>query len=399
MSVLLLRNALLEDGRNVDVLCRDATVREVGPDLAVPPEADIADLGGRLLLPAAAEPHAHLDKAFLAERIANPRGDLLGAIEAMEGNRHLLNVADTAERAERAVQLMVANGVTAIRTHADLTVANGMHSVEALTLLRGRVSGSCDLQIVALVGWPVTGEPGRAARALLEEAIDAGVDVVGGCPHLDERPEEANETLLQMAADAGLPVDLHSDETLDVGVLAVEDLADRVLASGFPHAVTASHCVSLGMQPEDVQRRVAVKLAEAGIGVVALPQTNLYLQGRDHQSAMPRGLTAVRALRAAGVDVAAGADNLQDPFNPLGRADPLETAGLMTVTAHLSPADAYAACSTVARRVMRLPAAGVVAGERADLVAVPASCIREAIAFGPAGRIVVHAGRVVALPN
>ena len=103
--------------------------------------------------------------------------------------------------------------------------------------------------------------------------------------------------------------------------------------------MTASHCVSLGMQPPARQHEVAEAVAAAGIAVVALPATNLYLQGRDHPQAMPRGLTAVRALRDAGVVVAAGADNLQDPFNPLGRACPFETAALMVLTAHLTPAE------------------------------------------------------------
>jgi cytosine deaminase len=398
MTALLLRDATLPDGTSADVLCRDGKVVEVGPHLVAPPDADIAQLGGRLLLPAAAEPHAHLDKAFLAERIENRTGDLLGAITAMERNRKLLNVADTAERAERAVRLMVANGATAIRTHADLTEAHGLHSIEALSLVRERVSDVCDLQIVALAGWPITGPDGAGNRALLRDALAAGVDLVGGCPHLDPEPAGANEVLLELAAAAGRPVDLHTDETLDPQVLALEDLAERVVASGFPHPVTASHCVSLGMQPDEVQHRVAAKVAAAGIGVVALPHTNLYLQGRDHQQAMPRGLTAVRALRAAGVTVAAGADNLQDPFNPLGRADPFETAGLMVLAAHLSPVEAYTACSGDARRVMHLPPAGPSVGQRADLVAVPSATVREAIAFGPGGRIVIRRGRVVAAP-
>ena len=123
--------------------------------------------------------------------------------------------------------------------------------------------------------------------------------------------------------------------------------------------MTASHCVSLGMKPPDRQRAIAEAVAAAGIAVVALPATNLFLQGRDHQQAMPRGLTAVRGAAAAGVVVAAGADNLQDPFNPLGRGCPFETAGLMVWTAHLTPADAWAA----SRRRRRGPS-GAPAGHR-----------------------------------
>ena len=332
-----------------------------------------------IALPAFAEPHAHLDKAFLAEVVDNPTGDLLGAIRAMEANRHLVTLADTIERAERAARLLLANGTTAIRTHADMTMENGLKSVEALITVRDRLRGEVDIQVAVLCGWPSTGVRGADHRALLREAIAMGVDLVGGCPHLEDDAHEANENFLAIAAEAGLPVDLHTDETLDPTMLALDDLARRVVASGFPHRVTASHCCSLGMQPVDVQRAVAERVAEAGIGVVVLPHTNLYLQGRDHQAAMPRGLTAVKALREAGVVVAAGADNLQDPFNPVGRGDPLETASLMMMAAHLLPGEALAGVSTDARTVMGLAPSD-------DLVHVRAATVREAIAFGPPAR-------------
>jgi cytosine/creatinine deaminase len=396
MARLVLRNATTVEAGRCDIVCEDGRVTAVSHDIAPDPTADEIDLDGRLVLGAMAEPHAHLDKAFLAERIENPTGDLIGAIDAMEANRHLLTVDDIAERAERAAEVFLANGVTAIRTHADITVAHGLRSIEALLPLRDALRGRLDVQVVGLCGWPVTGVEGRPHRELLERAIEMGVDVVGGCPHLDLRPLEANALLLEMALAAGLPIDLHTDETLDPAALALEDLAERVLSSGFPHAVSASHCVSLSVQSTEVQRRVATKVAEAGISVITLPHTNLFLQGRSHPVATPRGIAPIAELLAAGVNVAAGADNLQDPFNPVGRADALETAALLIMTSHLMPMDAYAACSSAARRAMTLPAAGPVVGMRADLVAVRAATVREAIAWGADDRVVIHDGRLAA---
>jgi cytosine/creatinine deaminase len=340
---------------------------------------------GYLLLPAFAEPHAHLDKAFLAERVPNATGDLMGAILAMEAARPSITLEDTIERAERAARLMHANGVTAIRTHADTTVGCGLCSVEALIEVRERLRGEVQIQVCALTGWPAVGPKGADARALLREAIAMGIDVVGGVPHLEEDPHAGNDLFLTIAAEAGLPVDLHTDECLDENIVALEDLARRVPASGFPHPVTASHCVSLGLQPEPRQRAIAELVAAAGISVIALPHTNLFLQGRERQSCMPRALTAVKALQDAGVNVAAGADNLQDPFNPVGRADPLETAALMVMTAHLLPDAALASVTGNARRTMGLPPDG-------DRVAVRASSVREAIAMAPPGRVLVRAG-------
>ena len=349
-----------------------------------PAAQELAD-DGYLLLPAFAEPHAHLDKAFLAERVENRTGDLLGAILAMEAARDTITVADTIERAERAARLMALNGCTAIRTHVDLCLAARLTSVEALLEVRSRLRELVEIQVAVLAACPVIGVAGADQRALVREAVAMGVDVIGGCPHLEEDPAESNDTLLALAAEAGLPVDLHTDETLNPKMLALEDLAERVLATGFPHPVAASHCVSLSLQTEQRQREVAEKVAAAGISVIALPHTNLFLQGRDNQVAMPRAVTAVRALRSAGVTIAAGADNLQDPFNPVGRADPLETAGLMIIAAHVLPDDALHMVTDAARSVMGLP-------PTADQVAVRADSVREAIAFGPADRVVVQCG-------
>ncbi|MFZ8999356.1 MAG: amidohydrolase family protein, partial [Ilumatobacteraceae bacterium] len=152
----------------------------------------------------------------------------------------------------------------------------------------------------------------------------------------------------------------------------------------------------LGVQPVDVQEAVAAEVAAAGISIVPLPQTNLFLQGRDHPVSTPRGLTAIPALRAAGVLVAAGADNVQDPFNLVGRSDPLETAALLVMAGHVLPDDAYDMVSNAVRVAMRLAPVRFESGDPADFVAIDAPSVRGAIADAPADRVVFHRGRVVA---
>lgn len=376
--------------RIVDVRISDGFITAVG-DLTPDAEDTIESLAGHLLLPAAVEPHAHLDKAFLSERITNETGDLMGAITAMQEGRHLLAVDETIERAERAARLMAANGYHAVRSHADTTVDHGLRSVEALCEVKRRVADVIEVEVVALCGWPMTGAGGADQRALLRDAMQAGADLVGGVPHLEDGTgREATEILLQVATDFGVGVDLHTDETLDPTALGLVDLAELKIA-GFEHAVTASHCVSLGMQTASEQRRIAELVAEAGIAVIALPHTNLFLQGRGH-TPMPRGLTAVAALRSAGVTVAAGADNLQDPFNPMGRACPFETAGLMVMAGHLLPGEAWSAVSSDSAVATGRRGGEVASGSPAHLVAVRADTVREAIAFGPPDRIVWRHG-------
>ena len=132
------------------------------------------------------------------------------------------------------------------------------------------------------------------------------------------------------------------------------------------------------------------------MAVVTLPQTNLFLQAHGHVTGMPRGLTALRPLLDAGVTLAAGADNVQDPFNPMGRADPLETAALLVMAGHLLPAEAYAAVSAGARAAMGLEPVSIAAGSPAELLAVRAATLREAIATAHPDRLVYHRGRLVA---
>jgi cytosine deaminase len=252
-----------------------------------------------------------------------------------------------------------------------------------------------DLQIVALCTRPVTGRAGANNRATLVDALAAGADLVGGAPAIDPDPFVAVDTLADLAADAGVGLDLHIDETIDPTTFTMARLIE-VVRGGFPHAVTASHAVSLGVQPVDRQREVARALAELGVSVVALPQTNLFLQGRGQGAAAPRGLTAVRQLLDAGVPVAAGGDNLQDPFNPMGRADPLETASLLVIAAHLLPAEALRAVNETGRTVLGLPQVSVNVGCPADLVALRAGSDNGAVASASPERLVFRGGRVVA---
>lgn len=416
----ILADALLPGGRRADVTVVDgvvAAVDEAGtaggreplptteldspgagePATGVPAEPlPRHDLGGMLLLGGLAEPHAHLDKALSAETVVNATGDLIGAITAWHEHRGGISAENTMARALRAVEIAVEHGVTAIRSHVDVGADIGARGVEAVGEVRRLCRRLVDLQLVALVGVPLTGPEGAGNRRALAAALAAGADLVGGAPALDPRPAEYVSVCLDAAAEAGRPVDLHIDETLDPDARALVDLARGVLDRGFPHPVTASHCVSLGMMPETDQREIAALAAEAGVGVVTLPQTNLFLQSRGLRTAPPRGLTAIGALAEAGVRVAGGGDNLQDPFNLMGRGDPFETASLLVTAGHLMPDDALRRVAAVARDVMGLPVAEVRLGAVADLMAVDAASEREAVAAAPSTRMTFKAGRLVA---
>jgi cytosine/creatinine deaminase len=391
---MLLRGARLADGSSVDVRVIGTTIREVAAAGRLPPKPDeeCLDLSRYVLLAAPAEPHAHLDKALAADVVGNASGDLLGAVAAWHEYRRTLSGDDILRRARAAALLALGRGATAIRTHVDVGEGIELRGALALLQLKDEVRDLIDLQVVAL-SYPLSGAAGSQNRTLLKEALAAGVDIVGGAPHIDPKPREHMEICLDTACMFQRPVDLHMDEhlreTCDLAGLA------QLVSAGFPHPVTASHCVSLGRRPLDVQASIAAAVAAAGISVVTLPATNLYLQGRDQPVSMPRGLTPIHVLLEAGVNVAGGGDNVQDPFNALGCGDPLHTGQLLVFAGQLSLEEAYRLVSSNARMAMGLPQLDVVPGSPADLVAVAGSSLREVMATVTEDRIVMRHGRVI----
>ena len=394
----VLRDGRLVDGRRVDIEITDGLISGVYDTRTAPGDVPVDDLGGWLVLPALAEPHAHLDNALIAEMVPNLRGDLQGAFEAGDAAAAAGKITHDGivARAVQAIELLLVHGVTAVRSHVAVGGNFGVDRVVALQEAKSHFEGLIDIQLVALTISPMTGTEGASNRAALEAAVEAGVDLIGGCPHLDPDGPGLIENAIDVATEAGLGIDLHVDETLDPAVLTLRDLARQVQDRGFEHPVAASHCVSLGMQTPEVQAEVAKEVAEAGVSVFCLPQTNLFLQGREHLTATPRGLTAVHALQQAGVLVAAGADNVQDPFNPVGRSDPLETAALLVMAGHQTPDDAYQMVSNAAREGIGLPRLNVEIGSLADLLVIDSESPRAAIADEPMSRRVYHRGVLVA---
>ncbi|MFC4947335.1 amidohydrolase family protein [Pseudonocardia sp. GCM10023141] len=391
VTVRALRGVRLIGGTLADIGIADGHVVDGVPDTA---GVDLDATGWRVL-PAACEPHAHLDKALTAARMDPGTGnDLMSAITSWREIVTAVDAADIAARALMAVRRYTARGITTIRTHVDIPqTGDPMRGIDALVALRERLRGRVTLQVCVLAGSDVP-------DAQIAEAIRRGADVIGGCPHLAPDPHHEVTRALDAAQRHGLPVDLHADEQTDVTLaddaLDLTDLAEQVLRRRLPQRITASHCVRLGALPPERLDPVLALVARAGIGIVTLPITNLYLQGRDTTHLVPRGLAAVRRILDAGIPLAAGADNLRDPFNPAGRADPFETTSLLMTAGHLRGEEALAAITTGARTVLGLPAAGTDVGDVADLMLVPDGDLGDVLAGAEDARIVLTGGRVVA---
>jgi len=392
-TIRRISGAVLADGSRVEVVIDDdGWVTRVDEDSGRPASgADELDLTGHVLLTAPADPHAHLDKALSWDAIRPPMGDLVLAIRSWREHAATMTVDEIAGRARRQALAMLANGTTAVRSHLDVLLgAEPTRSAEALVRVRDELAGLMDLELVALAGV-------ESPTADVEAVLDLGVDLVGGAPHLAPDPLADLGRLLDLAERRGVGVDLHTDEGLD-GAITLDALAARV--RDWSVNVSAGHCVRLSTLPAADLDHLVAAAVDARIGIIANPITNLYLQGWDDgaraEPGVRRGIAPARALLDAGARFAAGADNVRDPFNPLGRGDALETAMLLVTAAHLTIDEAYAAVSTGAREVMGLPPAGPVVGARADLLAIRATGLEDAVATAPADRVVLHAGRLVA---
>ncbi|MBI3456566.1 MAG: amidohydrolase family protein [Candidatus Rokubacteria bacterium] len=360
------------------------------------------EAGGRLLAPAFIDPHIHLDKVLVAEDVRpNRSGTLREAIEILWERKAAYTVEEIVRRAGQVIESAVLTGTTRIRTHVDVDTIGKLRPLEGVVAARERYRDLVDLQIVAFPQEGIVRDPGTAD--FLAEAVEAGADLVGGMPHNEASPADSRrhiEICFEIATRHDRDIDMHVDETDDPSSRTLEILADLTLAHGYQGRVTAGHTCALAAYPDDYARRVIDKLARAGVHMITNPATNLMLQGRLDRQPVRRGITRVKELLEAGVNVAMGQDCVKDTFYPFGRADMLEVALITAHAAHMSlPHEVetvFAMATTRAARVLRIPDHAVETGARADCVLLDAPTAAEAIRLQAPRRLVVRHGRVVA---
>lgn len=310
----------------------------------------------RLVLPRLTEPHVHLDKCHSIDRMQGVGGDLQAAIAAQRADKATWTEDNIHQRAKRGILELAAAGCGTVRSHVDWSECTGADQPPlAWHVLDGLAEGTgIALQRAALTGVDQMVDPGYARRCAARIAGDGAVlgsFVLG-------QPERAQgiANCFREADRLGLALDFHVDEGLEPGLDGLEMIADAALEIGFEGPVLCGHACGLANRSEDDLARIADKLARAGIAVAALPQTNLYLQGRRAGTPDRRGITRVKELQAAGVTVAMGADNVRDAFCPIGRHDPISVLSLGVLAAHLDPpfGDHLPMITTNARRALGL---------------------------------------------
>ena len=404
------------DGEQLDLVIRRARRRTdqhpvdigvaAGRIVAVEPRldgesADELDADGRLVIPPFVDSHFHLDAVLTAGTPRrNQSGTLLEGIALWAELQPLLTHEAVKQRAREYLRWCVAQGILFLRSHVDTCHAS-LVGARALVEVREELRGLIDVQLVAFPQHGLLRFAG--GERLLDEALDLGVDLVGGIPHLERSREAGVESialLMDRAQRRGLAVDMHCDETDDPSSRFVEVLAEQTAARGMQGRVTGSHLTSLHSVDNAYFAKLIALLADADLQVVSNPLLNMITQARADTYPKRRGLTRVKELMAAGINVSFGHDCTLDPWYPLGAADMLDVAFMGLHATHMSGESEIElmldAVTVNGARTLGLEGYGLEPGCHADLVVLDARSVTDALRAHPARLSVVRGGRVVA---
>lgn len=399
---MLVRNARLADAPDPrDVLAIDGRIAAIGQNLTAPEGARIVEAAGLLLSPPFVDPHFHMDAtlSYGLPRI-NDSGTLLEGIALWGELKPHLTQEALVERALQYCDWAVAKGLLAIRTHVDVC-DDRLLAVEALLQVKKTVAPYLDLQLVAFPQDGLLRSP--SALANLKRALDRGVDVVGGIPHFERTYAQGAESvkiLCELAAERGLRVDMHCDESDDPLSRHIETLAFETGRLGLQGRVSGSHLTSMHSMDNYYVSKLLPLMREAQVHAIANPLINITLQGRHDTYPKRRGMTRVPELMAAGINVAFGHDCVMDPWYALGSGDMLEVAQMGLHVAQMTSQAQMRACfdavTVNAAKVMGLDDYGIEVGKHADFMLLQARDPVEAIRLRANRIMVVRRGRVIA---
>ena len=370
----------------------------------VAPEGDarqVEHLNGALVTPPLVEPHIHLDAVLTAgEPRHNLTGSLFEGIAIWAERVRTLTVEDVKARARKVLRWQLANGVQHVRSHVDICDPE-LRALRALVELRDEIGDQLDLQLVAFPQQGIFSYEGGSE--LMRKAVAVGADVVGGIPHFEMTREMGVESVkfsFALAAEYGLRVDIHCDETDDDHSRFVEVMAAETVRLGLAGRVTASHTTAMHSYNGAYAFRVIGNIARAGMHMVTNPLDNAVLQGRFDSYPIRRGHTRVKELMAAGVNVCIGHDSVMDPWYPLGYGDPLQAAYVLAHLGHMSGAEELKVLIDMITvnpaQALGLDGYGLAEGSAANLVVFDAPTETDAVRLLPRRRLVLRRGQVVA---
>jgi len=394
---LLLRDCRLPDGRLVDIGCLGGRIEAMGALAGVPAARTIA-CDGHAVTPGLVDAHIHLDKALLDDRAPSREGSLAEALRVTGEAKRGFTREDISSRARRVLDMAIRQGTTAMRSHAEIDPVVGLKGFEALSALKREYAPAIDLQLCAFAQEGILKVAGT--EALLREALRAGADLVGGVPYVDPDPRRHVDVVFDLAAEFGVDVDFHADFFDEPQHLHARYIAEQTVRRGWQGRVALGHMSEMAALPPDEQDALARQLAEAGVAVIVLPATDLYLMGRKDVRSPRRGLAPIKRLLAAGVTVAAATNNVRNAFTPLGTAGLPLMGYLVAIAAHMGAepelAQVLDMLTTHPARILRRGDAALRPGVAADLVVWNTNRGADVLRALSPCRLVVKGGRVTA---
>ncbi|SDX50691.1 amidohydrolase family protein [Paenibacillus sp. CF384] len=360
------------------VLCEPAGVE-------LPNAREIIEGEGNILLPGLVETHIHLDKAFLTEKSQVAAGGLAEAIAVTRALKSNYTYEDIYNRATRVLERSARFGVTTMRCQVEVDPIIGLQAMEVTLALKEKWRDTIDMQLVVFPQEGIMQQPGTAE--LMEESLRMGADVVGGIPYNDYSASDHITFVFDLAEKYGKPIDLHIDFSDNPSELNVLTVATETINRCYQGRVAAGHVTSLGSVMRENALEYAERLAKADLQIMCLPATDLYLGGRQDIQAARRGLTPVKLLHEAGVNVTMGTNNMRNAFTPFGTGDPLDIALLLANTAQfgtvLELEQIMQMATSHAARALGLTQYGLAVGAKADLVMVQAERVEDIIIDRP----------------
>jgi cytosine deaminase len=401
---LIIKNAnLSNDQTGVDIACKDGVIISIERGINANAKKTI-DAQGHLVSPPFVDPHFHMDATLsLGTPRMNVSGTLLEGISLWSELKPIQNVEQIIDRALRYCDLAVSMGIGAIRSHVDIC-DNSLKGVEALLEVQRKVAPYIELQLVAFPQDGIFRDPN--AKVNLINALDMGVNVVGGIPHFERTMQDGADSvkfLCEIAAERGLMVDMHCDESDDPQSRHIETLAFETSRLGLHGRVAGSHLTSMHSMDNYYVSKLIPLMAEAEIHAIPNPLINIMLQGRHDSYPKRRGQTRVPELKNAGINVGFGSDCVMDPWYSLGKADMLDVAhmGLHVgqLSSRLDMEWCFDAVTLNSANIMGLEGYGLKRGCKADMVILQANDKIDAIRLRANRLFVIRAGKVISTTN
>ncbi len=350
-----------------------------------------------LVIPGLVDAHFHLDKALLLDRCHSIEGTFTEAMSQTLQAKQAFTIADIQTRARRIINRAIAFGTTAMRSHVEVDPVIGLTAIKALLPLRQDYEWGITLQLAVFAQEGITNQPGQVA--LLRQAMAIGGNAIGSAPYVDPDPKQNIRVVFDIAQEFDCDVDFHLDFLDDDQPLALPFVIEETCRRGWQGRVCLGHMTKLaGLSPEELSA-IAPSIREAGISILALPASDLYMMSRKDTHNVRRGVAPINHLAEMGVNVGLAVNNVQNLFTPFGDGDVLKICTLLAQVLHMGTAASHDRClemaTTSAAKAIGLPHQGLKPGQPADLVILNAASVTEAIGAAPNDRTVIKNGRII----